>query len=355
MQKYKYITMNKKDYYEVLGLKKGANASEIKKAYRTLAKELHPDKGGDENAFKEVSEAYEVLSDTDKKNRYDQFGHEDSGGGGGGHDPFGFNAFRNGFGGFGRPQQPAERIGDNMNLLIKLTLEEIYTGVKKTYKYSRNGTCTTCSGHGGTDIDDCSTCNGSGVYTRILQTPIGMMQQQMQCPTCSGLGKSYKVQCGVCNGQGTKPTEETIEVDIPSGVAEGMTFVMSEKGQGIKGGKCGNLLINIQEIKHKQYQRSGNDLKLNLKVNYPLLILGGKVEVELIEGTKIRVSVPEYSDVGGHLRIQGKGMKFLNQDQRGDILITLGVEVPKNLDDDTKAVLIDLKEKLEKNVGTIEN
>lgn len=355
MRKYKYITMNKKDYYEVLGLKKGASASEIKKAFRTLAKELHPDKGGDENAFKEVNEAYEVLSDTDKKKKYDQFGHQDPRGGD--DDPFGFGGFRNPFGGFNgfQQQHPVERFGDNMNLLIKLTLEEIYTGVKKTYKYTRNGTCTTCSGHGGTDIDDCATCNGTGIHTRILQTPIGMMQQQMPCPTCSGIGKTYKVQCGTCNGQGTNTIEETIDVEIPSGVAEGMTFVMGGKGHGIKGGKCGDLLINLQEIKHKIYERSGNDLKLNLKVSYPLLILGGKVEVDIIEGSKIRVTIPEYSDVGSHLRIQGKGMKAYRQDQRGDILITLGVEVPKTLDDDTKAVLIDLKEKLEKNVGTIEN
>ena len=355
MQKNKYITMSKKDYYEVLGIKKGASASEIKKAYRTLAKELHPDKGGDENAFKEVNEAYEVLSDSDKKRKYDQFGHEDPRGGG--NDPFGFGGFRNPFGGFNgfQQQHPAERFGDNMNLLIKLTLEEIYTGVKKTYKYTRNGTCTTCSGHGGTDIDDCTTCNGSGVHVRVLQTPIGMMQQSMPCPTCSGIGKTYKVQCGVCHGHGTKTIEETIDVDIPSGVQEGMTFVMSEKGHGVKSGKCGDLLINIQEIKHKQYERSGNDLKLNLKLNYPLLILGGKVEVETIDGGKIRVSIPEYSDVGSHLRIQKKGMKFYGQDQRGDVIITLNVEIPKDLDDDTKALLIDLKEKLEKNVGVIEN
>lgn len=344
--------MNKKDYYEVLGLKKGASASEIKKAFRTLAKELHPDKGGDENAFKEVNEAYEVLSDADKKRKYDKFGHEDSRSSG--HDPFGFGSFRNGFGSF-HTHHSAERFGDNMNLLIKLTLEEIYTGVKKTYKYHRNAACSTCSGHGGTDIDICGTCNGTGTYFRTLQTPIGMIQQSMECPTCNGIGKTYKVQCGECHGQGTKNIEETIEVDIPSGIAEGMTFVMSEKGNGIKSGKCGDLHINIQEIKHKQYQRSGNDLKLNLKVNYPLLILGGKVEVETIDGGKIRVSIPEYSDVGSHLRIQGKGMKLFNKDNRGDIVITLDVEVPKNLDDSTKELLIELKEKLEKNVGTIEN
>lgn len=355
MLKNKYINMDKKDYYEVLGLKKGANASEIKKAFRTLAKELHPDKGGDENAFKEVNEAYEVLSDNDKKQKYDQFGHE--GPRPGGNDPFGFGGFRNGFAGFSgfQQQHPAERFGDNMSLNIRLSLEEIFNGVKKTYKYTRNDSCDSCGGHGGTDIDNCGSCNGSGVITRVLQTPIGMMQQSMPCPTCSGLGKSYKVECGKCNGSGTKIIEEKIDVDIPSGVQEGMTFVMKGKGHAIKSGKTGDLLINIQELSHKTYERSGNDLKLNLKLNYPLLILGGKVEIETIDGGKIRVSIPEYSDVGNNLKIQKKGMKFYNQDQRGDIIITLNVEIPKDLNDDTKALLIDLKEKLEKNVVTTEN
>jgi len=346
--------MNKKDYYEVLGVKKDANASEIKKAFRTLAKELHPDKGGDENAFKEVNEAYEVLSDNDKKQNYDRFGH----GGQQQHqqqrNPFG------GFGGFGGFdfngfQQPTERFGDNMSLNVRLSLEDIYTGIKKTYKYSRNDSCDSCGGHGGTDIDNCGSCNGSGVITRVLQTPIGMMQQSMPCPTCSGLGKTYKVQCGKCGGSGTKTIEEKIDVDIPSGVQQGMTFVMKGKGHAIKGGHCGDLIINIQELLHKTYERSGNDLKLNLKVNYPLLILGGKVEIETIDGGKIRVSIPEYSDVGTNLRIQKKGMKFYGQDQRGDVIITLNVEIPKELDDDTKSLLIDLKEKLEKNVATTEN
>lgn len=353
MLKNKYIEMNKKDYYEVLGVKKDANASEIKKAYRTLAKELHPDKGGDENAFKEVNEAYEVLSDNDKKQNYDRFGHggqqqqqqRNPFGGFGGFGGFDFNGF----------QQPTERFGDNMSLNVRLSLEDIYTGIKKTYKYSRNDSCDSCGGHGGTDIDNCGSCNGSGVITRVLQTPIGMMQQSMPCPTCSGLGKTYKVQCGKCGGSGTKNIEEKIDIDIPSGVQQGMTFVMKGKGHAIKGGHCGDLIINIQELLHKTYERSGNDLKLNLKVNYPLLILGGKVEIETIDGGKIRVSIPEYSDVGSNLRIQKKGMKFYGQDQRGDVIITLNVEIPKKLDDDTKALLIDLKEKLEKNVGIVEN
>lgn len=351
MLKNKYIEMNKKDYYEVLGVKRDANANEIKKAYRTLAKEYHPDRGGDENIFKEVSEAYEVLSDTEKKQNYDQFGHEgpqqqrNPFGGFGGFGGFNFNGF----------QQPAERFGDNMSLNVKLTLEEIYTGVKKTYKYSRNGSCDSCGGHGGTDIDNCGSCNGSGVITRVLQTPIGMMQQSMPCPTCSGLGTTYKVQCGQCSGSGTKTIEEKIDVDIPTGVQQGMTFVMKGKGHAIKSGKSGDLLINVYELSHKTYERSGNDLKLNLKVNYPLLILGGKIEIETIDGGKIRVSIPEYSDVGSNLRIQKKGMKFYGQDQRGDVIITLNVEIPKDLDDETKSLLIDLKEKLEKNVGIVEN
>jgi molecular chaperone DnaJ len=344
---------NKKDYYELLELSKNDKnlskdefKSKLKSNYKKLCKIHHPDKGGDENAFKEVNEAYEVLSDNDKKQKYDQFGHEGQ-----------QNQQRNPFGGFDFNgfQQSPERFGYNMSLNIRLTLEEIYTGVKKTYKYSRHDSCDSCGGHGGTDIDNCGSCNGSGVITRVLQTPIGMMQQSMPCPTCSGLGTTYKVQCGKCSGSGTKTIEEKIDVDIPSGVQQGMTFIMKGKGHAIKSGKCGDLLINVQELLHKTYERSGNDLKLNLKVNYPLLVLGGKVEIETIDGGKIRVSIPEYSDVGSNLRIQKKGMKFYGQDQRGDVVITLNVEIPKDLDDDAKSLLIDLKEKLEKNVATTEN
>ena len=336
--------MSKKDYYDVLELKKGATIDEIKKSYRKLAKKYHPDINPDdksaEDKFKEISEAYETLSDTDKKQKYDQFGH-----GGQPQNPFGG---RGGFGNFdfGGFNHPVERVGESMNLLLKLTLEEIHTGVKKKYKYNRNDSCGVCSGHGGTDIDDCTTCNGIGNITRIMNTPIGQIRQSQTCPTCSGIGKSYKVQCGSCNGSGTKTIEEVIEIDIPAGVQEGMTFVMSGKGQAVKSGKSGDLLINVMELPHSDYIRNGNDLRMTLKLKFPQLVLGDKVEVETIDGGKIRVSIPEFSDVGSNLRINGKGMKFYNQNQRGDIVITLSVDIPKEIDDDIKSLLIDLKEKL---------
>lgn len=353
MLKNKHNNMKKRDYYEVLGLKKGASSDEIKKSYRKLAKELHPDVNPDnkdaEEQFKEVSEAYEVLSDAEKKQKYDQFGHE--GGRSSRRNPFGFTA-EDIFGGF---QHPVERFGENMNLLVKLTLEEIYTGIVKKYKYTRNDTCKTCHGHGGMDIDDCGTCGGSGTVNRVLNTPIGMMRQTMPCPTCNSTGKTYTQECDSCHGLGTTPIEENIEVNVPSGVQEGMTFIMAGKGQGIKGGKCGDLLINIMEAPHKTYVRSLNDLKMTVKLSYPQLILGDKIEIDTIDGGKIRASIPEYSDVGISLRIPNKGLKALNKDMRGDIVITLSVDIPKKVDDDTKSLLIDLKEKLQKNVASKEN
>jgi molecular chaperone DnaJ len=342
--------MSKRDYYEVLGLKKGATSDEIKKAYRKLAKEHHPDKGGSEDKFKEISEAYDTLSDSDKKTNYDRFGHSKGGQQG---NPFGGfrNPFRGGGGaGFGgRPQTP---VGSDMSLLLKLTLEEIFTGAKKTYKYTRKAKCGTCNGHGGEDVVDCGVCGGSGHVVNVYNTPMGHIQQVTICNACNGLGNSYTKQCKTCTGNGLVDSTETVEVDIPAGVMEGMTFVMAGKGHGVKGGTEGDLHIKIHEIPHKNYTRSGSDLKLNLKLSYPQLILGDKVEIETIEGSKIRITIPEYSDVGNNLRIPYKGIKTYGKDGRGDVLITLGIDMPNKLDDDTKALVIDLKEKLSKNVAT---
>lgn len=341
--------MSKRDYYAVLGLKKGATADEIKKAYRKLAKEHHPDKGGSEDKFKEVSEAYDTLSDSDKKNNYDRFGHSNGGQQG---NPFGGfrNPFRGNTGGFaGTPQT---RVGNDMSLLVKLTLEEIFTGTKKTYKYNRKTKCGTCKGHGGEDVVDCGVCGGSGHVVNVYNTPMGHIQQVTTCNACGGLGNSYTKQCKTCSGHGLVDTTENVEVDIPAGVLEGMTFVMSGKGNGVKGGNEGDLHIKIHEVPHKTYTRSGSDLKMNLKLSYPQLVLGDKIEIETIEGTKIRISIPEYSDIGSNLRIPYKGIKTYGKDGRGDLLITLGVDIPKTIDDDTKSLIIDLKEKLTKNVAT---
>jgi molecular chaperone DnaJ len=338
--------MSKRDYYDVLGIKKGASSDEIKKSYRKLAKEYHPDKGGDEQKFKEISEAYETLSDSEKKANYDRFGH--SGPGQQGH-PFG--GFRNPFGG-GFSNGPEIRVGSDMSLVVKLTLEETFTGLKKSYKYTRKVSCNTCSGHGGEDVHDCTICGGSGRTMHVFKTPMGIVQQIVTCQACEGLGKTFTKACETCNGNGVVDNSETIEVNIPSGVMDGMTFVMQGKGHGVRGGVEGDLHIKIQELNHKIFNRSGADLKMTLKLSYPQLVLGDKVEIETIEGSKIRVTIPEHSDVGSNLRIPFKGTRQYGRDTRGDILITLGVDIPKKLDDDIKAVIIDLKEKLEKNVET---
>ena len=343
--------MSKRDYYEVLGVQKGAQPDEIKKAYRKLAKEFHPDKNqGDkeaENKFKEISEAYEHLSDADKKAKYDRFGHNSGQGGGFGgrnmediYEQFGHM--------FGRQsQQPRVRVGDNMSLVLKLTLEEIFTGIKKTYKYSRNVTCGDCNGHGGSDVHDCADCNGTGLRTQVYQTPMGYVQQQSACGSCDATGKKYKTACTSCGGKGLKNVEETIEVDIPAGVQEGMAFVMAGKGHGVKSGIEGDLHIKIMELQHKTYTRSGADLKMNLKLNYHQLVLGDKVEIDTIEGGKIRMSIPESSDVGSNLRIPFKGIKLYGKESRGDVIVTLGIDIPKNPSDSVKEAVINLKEKFD--------
>lgn len=331
--------MAKRDYYEILGVNKTATADEIKKSYRKLAKELHPDKNGGskeaEDKFKEVSEAYETLSDKDKRTSYDRFGHNGS-------------RMQNQARQHAAHYQKPIKVGENMQLVVKLTLDDVYSGVKKTYKYKRNDKCTNCNGHGGHGAHDCADCDGNGVIIQTFSTPFGQIQQAIPCYSCDGVGLSYDTQCNSCNGQGVKPTEETIEVDIPSGVVEDMVFVMSGKGHGIRAGNNGDLHIRIHILPHNIYTRSGNDLKMTLKVSYPLLILGGKVDIDTIDGGKIRMNIPEYSEVGSQLRIQNKGLKAFNGQNRGDVLINLSVDIPKSLDDDTKALIIDLKEKLEK-------
>jgi molecular chaperone DnaJ len=341
--------MGKKDYYEILGLKKDATGDEIKKAYRKLAKTYHPDKNPNdstaEEKFKEISEAYEHLSDSNKKAKYDQYGHNTHQ-----HQDFGRRGFGGGFGdfGFGGSNEPEPRVGNDKTLLLKLTLEEIYTGITKRFKYKRTDKCDTCHGHGGSDIDDCGTCNGSGMFYRVMNTPIGHMRQAMTCPNCSGIGRKYKNPCGSCNQSGLKTIEEVIEIEIPSGVQEGMSFIMNGKGDGIKSGENGDLVINIMELPHDLYIRTGNDLKMTLKLNYAQLVLGDKIELETIDGKKIRLDIPKFSDVGSNLRIPTKGMKFFKNDNLGDLVLSLGINIPKEIDSETENILTQLKEKTHK-------
>ena len=331
--------MAKRDYYETLGVKKDASVDEIKKAYRTLAKEWHPDKNQNnkeaEEKFKEISEAYEHLSDADKKAKYDRFGHASSGN-------QGFHG-EHPFADFFRRQQAQDRVGQDMTLVLKLTMEEIYTGVKKRYKYKRNESCSGCSGHGGTGTKNCTSCGGSGVITRVIQTPVGYIQQSMSCNACEGVGTTYEVACKTCSGSGLTEKEETIEIDVPHGVFNGMTFVMQGKGHAIRSGKSGDLHIKVMELPHKVFTRVNDDLKMNLKLTYSQLVLGDKVEIETVDGGKIRVNIPPLSDVGGNLKIQNKGLKPYEAETRGDLIVNLTIKMPTTVSDSEKELLEKLK------------
>lgn len=330
--------MSKKDYYELLEVTKDASADDIKKAYRKLAKELHPDINPDnkiaEERFKEVSEAYEVLSDAKRKAHYDQFGHSSN-----------RQTQNSGFSRQYRNYKP-DRVGRTITLNLKLTLEEIFNGVRKSYKYNRDEKCEKCDGHGGTDMKTCATCGGEGMVMVSFNAGFAHIQQVVPCDACAGVGETYTTQCGECSGEGVKKILETIDVDVPTGVREGTTFVMKGKGHAVKSGTNGDLNIVVSEIPHKFFTRNGNDLRVNLKLTYPQLVLGDKVDVETIDGTKIRVSVPEHSDVGTNLRVQNKGMKEFNKSDRGDMFIVLSVDIPKKISESTKKLLSKLKDTL---------
>ena len=320
--------MSKRDYYEVLGVKKDATDGEIKKAYRNKAKESHPDtETGSKELFQEVSEAYECLSDSTKREQYDRFGH--SGGGT-------INRqYR---------QDRHVRKGPNMSVLIKLTLYEIFTGTKKNIKYTREDICGECDGHGGKNINTCPDCNGSGAMVEVIQTPIGRFQNVTTCYNCDGSGDTYKDICTKCGGMGTQKVDENIEADIPKGVRDGTTFVMAGKGSAIKNGVAGNLHLKIIELPDKNFVRSGNDLKSVFKLSYSQLVLGDKVEIDTIDGGRIRVSVPKHSKVGSSLRVPKKGLIDMNSNNRGELIITLEIIIPETISDEERELIEKLKE-----------
>lgn len=339
--------MAKRDYYEILGINKNSTQEEIKKAYRKLAMTHHPDKGGDDELFKEITEAYEVLSDNDKRHKYDLYGHQQPTGRGG-YDPMEDFLRRAGMGGFTRQSQAK---GPDMNLVINLTLEEIYTGTVKKYKYQRNDTCKTCSGKGGTGVKVCNTCQGSGVIMDVIRTPFGEIRNATTCHVCSGEGSSYETMCNDCGGTGVKSIDDSLEITIPAGVVDGMRMVMQGKGHAAKKAVAGNLVITIVELSHDKFVRINDDLKMTVKVTYPQLILGDKVEVPTIEGSKIKVVVPEFTKVGTTLRVPNKGLKNINTNLRGDMLIDIDLAVPKEISDEEKELIIELK-KLSEKVAT---
>lgn len=351
----------KRDYYEILEIAKTATAEEIKKAYRKKAIQYHPDKNpGDkvaEEKFKEAAEAYEVLSDENKRARYDQYGHAGvggaaSGGGFGGgmsmDDIFsqfgdifgghfgGFGSF-GGFGGFGGSQR-GRRVnrGSDLRVKVKLTLKEILNGVEKKIKVKKYVSCSHCNGNGsenGTSLSTCPTCNGSGVVTRVTNTILGQMQTSSTCPTCNGEGKSITKKCVHCNGEGIVREEEVIPIRIPAGVAEGMQLSMSGKGNAARrGGVNGDLLIVIEEEEDPNLIRDENDVIYNLFLSFPMAALGGTVEVPTIDGVA-KVKIEPGTQPGKVLRLRNKGLPSVNAYGRGDELINVNVYVPENLSD----------------------
>ena len=354
--------MAKRDYYEVLGVDRNASANDIKKAYRKLAIQYHPDKNpGDKEAeekFKEAAEAYSVLSDADKKARYDQFGFEGvSGAGGGGFSGAGmdmndiFSMFgdifggRGGFGGFGgfggSSAGPQKHRGSDLRVKAKLTLQEIANGTTKKFKLKKYVACTHCNGSGaeGNAYETCPECKGTGRVVRTQQSFFGMMRSEVACPHCHGEGKIIKNKCSHCHGEGIVLGEEVVEIQIPAGVVEGMQLSMRGKGSaGKRNGINGDLLIVIEEEKHPELIRDENDLIYSLLLDIPTATLGGFAEIPTIDG-RAKVTIDPGTQPGKVLRLRGKGLPTLNGYGKGDIVVNISVYIPETLSKEEKKTI----------------
>ena len=333
--------MSKRDYYSVLGVNKNSDQATIKKAYRKLAKEKHPDSGGNEEEFKEINEAYEVLSDEQKKSNYDRYGHSKPSQS---NSNANFKDMFNNFGfGFNPRSHAMNRKGNDLRLNIKVSLEEVFEGSVKSIKYNRHSACMSCNTVGGSEPMTCIRCNGQGMVTEEIRTPFGVMQNVVSCQLCHGDGMVYKNKCNTCGGHGIVNKEEHIDIKIPVGVQDGMSMVFQGMGQAIRNGTSGSLIVNFNETPHKKYVRVGNDLKYSLKLPYYTLVLGGDANVETIDGSKIKIKIPELNSIGDTLRVSGKGMKVMNSELRGDLMINLDIDMPKNLSDSDRELLEKMK------------
>ena len=359
--------MAKRDYYEVLGVDRNASANDIKKAYRKLAIQYHPDKNpGDKEAeekFKEAAEAYSVLSDADKKARYDQFGFEGvSGAGAGGFsgagmdmndifsmfgDIFGGRGGFSGFGGFGGGSSaPQKHRGNDLRVKAKLTLQEIANGTTKKFKLKKYVACSHCNGSGaeGNSYETCPECKGTGRIIRTQQSFFGMMRSEVACPHCGGEGKIIKNKCSHCHGEGIVLGEEVVEIQIPAGVVEGMQLSMRGKGNaGKRNGINGDLLIVIEEEKHPELIRDENDLIYSLLLDIPTATLGGFAEIPTIDG-KAKVTIDPGTQPGKVLRLRGKGLPTLNGYGKGDIVVNISVYIPEVLSKEEKKTIENFRE-----------
>ena len=352
---------SKRDFYEILGVSKSASADEIKKAYRKVAMQFHPDRNpGDkpsEEKFKEAAEAYEILSDQDKRAQYDRFGHSAFGQGGGGFggmntedifsqfgDVFGDDMFGNFFGGGGRSRGGRSKgvRGSNLRIKIKVNFEEIAKGATKTVKVKKYVSCSTCNGSGAKDknsMQTCGTCGGNGQVRRVQNTFLGQMQTVTTCPACNGEGSTITNKCTACKGEGRVYGEETVTLDIPAGVQDGMQLSMSGKGNtGERGGPAGDLIILIEEEEHEQLQRDGLNVAFDLHVSFPDAVFGTQVEVPTIDG-RAKIKIPPGTQSGKIFRLKGKGFPSINSHEKGDQLIHVNVWTPQHVSSEEKDIL----------------
>ena len=369
----------KRDYYEVLGVNKNATDEELKKAYRKLAKKYHPDANPDnkkeaEEKFKEVNEAYETLSDPQKRRMYDQFGHNgpQGFGGGSGQGPFGQGGYysysSSGFDGFddfgdlgdifssffgggfgGRSssrKQNGPRKGADLNLRMEITFEQAFSGVEKEITVTRNETCDNCHGTGakpGTSVTKCTTCNGTGQVTQVQNTILGQMQTRRTCTVCHGTGEIIKEPCEVCHGNGTVRKQPRIKVKIPAGIDDNQTVVLRGEGEpGEKGGPKGDLYITVRIKKHSIFTRSGNNVMCEVPITITQATLGADLEIPMVDGTKVTYKIPDGTQTGTKFVIRNKGFKSVNSSSTGDFVFTVKVQTPKRLTKEQRELLVQL-------------
>lgn len=364
--------MAKRDYYEVLEVSRSASIDEIKKAYRKLAIKYHPDRNpGDAEAeakFKEAAEAYDVLHDPQKRQQYDQFGFDAPSGGFGGGSPFGgaggfsmddifsmfgdvFGGHGGGFGGFGGGGQQAPKYrGSDLRLKVRLSLQEVATGVTKKFKVRKDVTCEHCHGtgaEGGSGTETCPNCHGSGVEIRTQQSMFGMIQTQTACHVCGGEGTIIKNKCTHCQGEGVVKGEEVVEINIPAGVAEGMVVNVPGKGNaGKHNGVTGNIQVYIEEEPNETFVRDGQNVIYNLLLDFPTAVLGGQVEIPTIDGSNVKIKIEPGTQPGKTLRLRGKGLPAVQGYGTGigDLVVHISIYVPKELTKSEKKAIEELRD-----------
>ena len=359
---------DKRDYYEVLGVSKGASDDEIKKHYRSLAKKYHPDMNpGDKEAeanFKEVNEAYAVLSDPEKKAKYDQYGHAafdpSSGmGGGGGFGGFGdfdfgdiFSSFFGG-GGSSRQSRNAPQTGEDIATRITITFDEAVFGCKKEVSFARVEGCPDCGATGaqkGTSPETCRACGGRGSVTVQQQTMLGYMQTQRPCSECRGTGKIIKTPCKNCNGKAFIRINKKLEVSIPAGIDSMQRIILRGQGSaGRNGGRPGDLIIEVRVKEHKIFTRDGNDVYCEVPISFADATLGAEIDIPILGDKTDKLTIPEGTQTGASFTLRGKGIQDVNSKRKGDLIITVLVETPRNLTSEQKRLLLDFSKSLGEN------